>query len=129
MLGAWQPERRHRSLPPFYGHLQARFLFPSARSAQSVDAPTSSPPKGLLIPYAVHREEVRGSAAGGQFHKHIRTMTDKQPPPNEQPTHCARLSPYGRPAFIEREPDRDSERMEAQREGRLMPKARVNFKG
>ena len=60
---------------------------------------------------------------------HIRTMTDKQPPPTEQPTHCARLSPYGRPAFIEREPDRDSERMEAQGEGRLMPTARVNFKG
>jgi len=56
------------------------------------------------------------------------TMTDKQPLA-EQPTHCARLSPYGRPAFVERKPDRDSERMEAQGEGRLMPTARVNFKG
>ena len=36
---------------------------------------------------------------------------------------------HNRPAFIEREPDRDSERMEAQGEGRLMPTARVNFKG
>ena len=106
-----------------YGHSQTRFLFSSAHTAPSAFAPTSSPPKGLIILYAVHREEVRGIAAGGQFYTHIRTMTDKQPPPTEQPTHCAR------PAFIEREPDRDSERMEAQGEGRLMPTARVNFKG
>jgi len=68
MLGAWQPERRH-VLYQFQGIHRRGFSFP-LRTPRRLRLLPPVAPRRVSVLYAVHREEVWGIAAGGQFHTH-----------------------------------------------------------